>query len=99
MPPFAGARGCLSTDHIAALPSMALPNLRNIVRSSCPAPRLPPLTPASLAAQFASFRSPLEDREYSRAAFFKFLQWVGVTSLMHLVAVKHYKRGATLVAG
>lgn len=54
------------------------------------------LTPP-FSLQFASFRSPLEEREYSRKAFFKFLGFVLVTMSMSLAAVKHHKRG--LVAG
>ncbi|BGP13362.1 hypothetical protein JCM10213v2_001281 [Rhodosporidiobolus nylandii] len=46
---------------------------------------------------FASFRSPLEEREYSRTAFFKFLGFVLVTMSFSLVAAKHHRRG--LIAG
>ncbi|GAA5876743.1 hypothetical protein JCM1840_002032, partial [Sporobolomyces johnsonii] len=46
---------------------------------------------------FASFRSPLEEREYSRTAFFKFLGWVLVTMSMSLVATRNRRGGGALL--
>ena len=48
--------------------------------------------------QFASFRSPLEEREYSRRAFYTFLEFIGVTCFMHYVAVKAWNAHAALPA-
>ncbi|POY70718.1 hypothetical protein BMF94_6128 [Rhodotorula taiwanensis] len=45
---------------------------------------------------FASFRSPLEEREYSRRAFYTFLEFIGVTCLMHYVAVKAWSTPARI---
>ncbi|KAM0749850.1 hypothetical protein T439DRAFT_357370 [Meredithblackwellia eburnea MCA 4105] len=37
---------------------------------------------------FASFRSPIEERDYSRLAFFKFLAFLLVSTGMSLVATR-----------
>lgn len=64
----------------------------------CPSPltRVTRLSPSLVKGQFASFRSPLEEREYSRTAFFKFLGWALVTMTMSLIATKHKR--STLLA-
>ncbi|KAK4333316.1 hypothetical protein RTBOTA2_002041 [Rhodotorula toruloides] len=41
---------------------------------------------------FASFRSPLEERQMSRSAFYKFLGFILVSTSMSLVALSHHKR-------
>lgn len=43
--------------------------------------------------QFASFRSPLEEREYSRTAFYKAACFVLISLGMSLIATKN-RRGA-----
>lgn len=78
---------------------MALPNLRNIVSPPRCTRALSPFAHSALAhQQFASFRSPLEEREYSRRAFYTFLEFIGVTCLMHYVAVKAWSTPARIAS-
>ena len=76
---------------------MALPNLRNIVSHLSRRARLPQLELIDFP-QFASFRSPLEERDYSRAAFYKGVLWIVSCMVMSLIATNS-KKGRFITNG
>lgn len=73
---------------------MALPNLRNIVSASSSGDHSS--VRLTEIPQFASFRTPQEERQWSQTAFYKFIGYVCVTLVFSLVANKSVKSAKLL---